>query len=168
MSASQITQRREETWLAAMDEGWTTARIAKLAGVSARYVRRLVARARQARDRDSAEPTSSLATTTPIPTACELPRLVLTDTETLGPTRTDSPTCGLRYALATDAVSLDGGSTWIAPDDPSTPRMSVLASDRNGCGLRKHRLEPRPHQTPPEPPGPTSYRPSKALKGGRG
>lgn len=158
----EITARREETWLEATEQGWTAARIATAAGVSVQYVRRLVARARASRGETS--------DSTPTPEACELPRLVLTDTETRGATCGTSPlaTSGLRYALTTDAISLDGGQTWIPPDSPDTPRMPVLVSDRNGRGLRKHRLEPRPHQAPPEPPGPTSYRPSRGLKGGRG
>jgi hypothetical protein len=151
----ELTARREETWLEATEQGWTAARIATAAGVSVQYVRRLVARARASRGETSE--------TSSIPEPSELPRLELTDSETRGANLN-----GLTYSLATDAVSLDGGSTWIPPDDPSTPRMSVLASDHTGRGLRKHRLEPRPYQAPPEPPGPTSYRPAKGLKGGRG
>ncbi len=162
----EITRRREETWLAAMDSGMTTAEIATASGVTPQYVRRLVKAARASRDQDrDQDPTASMSSpaTTSTPEPSELPRLTLTDSETIGKTSD----C-LSYSLATDAVSLDGGSTWISPDDPSTPRMPVLVSDRNGRSLRKHHLQPRPFQRPPEPPGPTSHKRTPGLKGGRG
>ncbi len=155
MRKLEITSRREETWLEATEAGYTTAEIAALSGVSIRYVQRLVARARAGQ--------GETPETSPTLGASELPRLELTDVETSGSPRTN----GLRYSLATDAVSLNGGATWIPPGDPATPRMSVLVSDHTGRGSRKHRLEPRPFQAPPEPPGPTSHRKTPGLRGGR-
>jgi hypothetical protein len=156
---SPTQARREAQWLAATESGISTATLAEATGLSRRAIQLRIARARASR--------GETPETSATPEAFELPRLVLCDSET-SPTKSGTTPGGLRYAMATDAVSLDGGSTWIPPDDPSTPRMPVLVSDRNGRGLRKHRLAPRPYQAPPEPPGPTSYRPSKALKGGRG
>lgn len=151
----EITSRREETWLEAIESGMTTAQIAALSGVSVRWVQVLVARARASR---SETPDSS-----PAFGPSELPRLELTDSETSG-----STSRGLSYSLATDSVSLDGGQSWIPADDPSTPRMPVLVSDHTGRGSRRHRLEPRPFQSPKDPPGATSYKPHPTLKGGTG
>jgi hypothetical protein len=154
---SPTQARREAQWLAATESGISTATLAEATGLSRRAIQLRIARARQAR--------GETPETSATPEASELPRLVLTDSETRGTTPKPD---GWAYSLATDSVSLDGGSTWISADSPDTPRLPVLVSDRNGRGLRKHRLEPRPYQTPPEPPGPTSYRPRKGLRGGCG
>jgi hypothetical protein len=158
----EAERHQAELWVRALASGWTAAAIAAATGMSLRTVHRRLAQARVTLALADCEANPD---STPTPEPSELPRLVLTDSETSG---SSPPTNGLRYALASDSISLDGGRTWIPPDDPSTPRMPVLVSSRNGPGSRKQLLEPRPYQAPPEPPGPTSYRPSKALKGGRG
>jgi transposase-like protein len=154
---SALTQNRERTWAAAIEQGLTTAQIAADSGVSIRYVQQVIARARASR------PESSSSTTPD-----GIPRLELRQSPNpceCDHRQTGTLTTGAIGCLDCDSTSTDGGTTWIPPG-PDTPKLTVLVP--HGHGSRRERLEPRPWQAPPDPPGPTSYKPADGLSGGVG
>jgi hypothetical protein len=143
-----------------------------MTGVSDRTIRRGVARARASRSESS-------SSTTPD----GIPRLELRQGPNPRECSHSATSIGdsVIACLDCDATSLDGGQTWI-PAGPDTPKLTVLVP--HGRGSRRGRKElrllregqpgrselmaPRPYQAPPDPPGPTSYRPPNGLSGGVG
>ena len=132
-----------ELWARAVEEGWTTAEIAALTGLSQRTIQRRLA---AIRDGFPSSPESDPDDANAIPT------LELSDSP--------APTSTCCYHLPTDRISLDGKG-WLDPTQ--TPSLAVLAP----CGTgRRHRIVRLQAGTRTEPGGPTSHRQGR-LKGGR-
>jgi hypothetical protein len=153
----EALDRQEALWLAAVESGeHTTSSLARLLNLSPSWMRERLARARASR------PESSSSTTPD-----GIPRLALIQGPNPRECSHSATSIGdsVIACLDCDATSIDGGESWIPPG-PDTPKLTVLVP--HGHGSRRERLEPRPWQAPPDPPGPTSYRPPDSLDGGKG
>lgn len=153
---TQLTLHREQAWFVLAHQGITTAEIARMAGTSVQYVRRLIARMRAnihslpecAPEGSDAIPTLELWSS-PTPRTCRHP----------SPRRI--PGRAVCYCLECDRVSLDG-DRWL--EQTETPSIAVLAP----CG-RGHRVRRLTAGSRTEPGGPTSHAPDpRGLKGGTG
>jgi hypothetical protein len=149
---------REAAWLAAIEAGETTqAALAKSVGLSAGQISRRLARARQSRP-ESGSSTSS-----------EIPRLELCDYPNpleCCHSRTSTSSDGrIKSCMRCDALSTDGGVTWLDAQSSKTPDIAVLAPNGTGRGERLQRLTAGVER---DPGGPTSYAPDPELAGGKG